>query len=164
MIGAIGGAYMLDAHSVDGFAQRLTDAVMAKVPVGAQVVFEVKTGGQRGGSVNRMIAEVQAGRQRSPWYLNKKAIEGIRFAARGLLSVAGGTRRAAEQAIKSLMLISIGENVQAQKNPDGSKFTQLTARYAAYKRRRFGYSTKILQASGDLLGGLKVEVRRSGFE
>lgn len=171
MIGMVAPtAIAFDAQGLDGFANRLTEAIMAKVPTGAAITFQVKTGGVRGAAKNALIARAHADPQRprypkrDPFYLNSKALEGIRFAARGLLSAAGATRRAAEQTIKSLMLISIGDNVQAQRNPDGSRFQQLTARYGAYKERVFGFRMPALRASGDLLGGLKVEVTRSGFE
>lgn len=118
--------------------------------------FVVEAGGKRGAALNALIAKVQAGRERDPFYPNKRAIEAIRFAVNGLASTTFGAVKAAEKAIGDALLISIAENVEAQRNPGGSKFKPLTEAYARRKQKAVGFVLPILRATGDLLGGLRV--------
>ncbi len=120
----------------------------------------IVAGGARGGKKNAMIAAVQAIAKRSPWYPNKQAMEGIRFAARGLASDSRTTQVRALSDIGELLLASIRRNVEEQRNPDGSAFKPLTAAYARRKQRKLGFTIPILRATGDLLGGLRVRVDR----
>jgi hypothetical protein len=145
-------------EGLDQLEQRLTEKLAAVMP--QTTVFEVKAGGARGGAKNGTIARALAAHGRNFFWGNKKTVGAIAFAARGLFGTAAERRRA-EQTISAQLLIGIGENLQAQKNPNGASFTQLSARYAAEKRRKFGRVVPIGRASGDLIGGLKVEVRRT---
>ncbi len=123
---------------------------------GAEVA--IVAGGSRGSATNAMIAKVQAGHQRDPFYLDPQAHEALRFVAPGLTAPQYSTRKRALGLIGELMLNAIGRNVEKQANPGGSKFKDLTANYAAFKRRKFGFVTPILRATGDLLKGLKVRI------
>lgn len=125
-------------------------------------IFEVRADGKRGAAKNALIAAVQASMQRNPFWLNAKAKTAIAYAARGLFSATAGPRKQAEDLIGSLLLVSVGENMAAQKNPGGGSFRTLTERYAAKKQRLRGFVTPILKATGELLGGLKVAVTRVG--
>lgn len=148
--------------SVEGLAgveQQISARIAERMP--KEAVFEVKAGGARGAAKNALIAAVQAGYQRNPFYLNERTKKLVADAARGLVSATFTVRRAAEERIKNLLLISIGENVQAQKNPDGGRFKALTANYRAAKRRIYGRAEPILIATGQLLGGLKASVKRT---
>jgi hypothetical protein len=148
-------------EGLDGLEQRLTERIAAALPPG-ETIFEVKAGGARGGAKNAMIAAVQAALGRNAFWVNPKTKAQIALAARGLYGMApAGARRRAEETIKALLLVGVGENVAAQKNPGGGSFRSLTANYAAQKRRLHGFVTPILKATGDLLGGLRAEVRRT---
>lgn len=160
MIGAQPFAAELSAEGLDDMEKRIAVSIAQQLP-GGDVTFSVRTGGARGAATNRLIAAVQAGRRRNPFFLNDRALVAITQAARGLASTVAETVQAAEETVKALILISIGENVAAQRNPDGSSFTQLTANYAAAKRRKFGFVLPILKATGDLLGGLRVTIERT---
>jgi len=149
----------IQIEGLDQLEQRFAEKVAAMLP--EPVVFEVKAGGARGGAKNAMITHVLAAAGRNFTWVNPKTKGQIALAARGLFSAAAGAKRNAVETIKALLLVGIGENVQAQKNPGGGGFRPLTARYAAMKQRKFGRTVPIGKASGDLLGGLHVEVRRT---
>lgn len=149
----------VDTRSVGFIEKQIADRLKAAMPPG-DVVFEVYAGGTRGGAQNAMIAAVQAALDRNPFYVNDKSKAAIVEAIRKLFDSSRGVRAMAENTIKQLLLIAIGENFQAQRNPNGGKFRPLTAAYAAAKRRKFGFVTPVLKATGDLLGGLKVRVTR----
>jgi hypothetical protein len=102
----------------------------------------------------------QAARKRNPFYVNRRAMQTIRFLVNGLTSAVDSVRMGAEKAIADELLVSIGENVEGQRNPDGRGFTPLTAAYARRKQRKFGFTIPILKATGDLLGGLRTRVNR----
>jgi len=89
--------------------------------------------------------------------MDVEGLAGLREAIAGLFQGAAAARRTAE-AIGNMLLISVQENVATQRNPDGSAFRPLSPNYAAAKRRKFGFVTPVLRASGDLLGGLKVRI------
>ena len=124
------------------------------------VEFAVVAGGSRGQAKNTMIAKVQQARERDPWFINRESREALKFAARGLASIASDTAAAAAQQIKTLLFDAVRTNVENMKNADGTTFRELTARYAAFKRRKFGFISPILRATNDLLGGLRVMVTR----
>ena len=147
----------VEIEGLDQLEQRFAERVAAVMP--EPVVFEVKAGGARGGAKNAMIAAVQASLGRNAFWVNPKTKAQIALAARGLFGRAANARQSIE-TIKTLLLVGIGENVAAQRNPGGGTFRSLTANYAAQKRRLHGFVTPIGKASGDLLGGLHVEVRR----
>lgn len=118
----------------------------------------VVAGGARGGDKNALIAKVQAKQLRDPFYLDAQAKEAIRFAAQGLTAAQYSTRKRAAALMGELMLNAIGRNVEKQQNANGGGFKPLSKNYAAYKRRRFGFVTPILRATGDLLKRLKVVI------
>ena len=149
----------VSVEGLDGFEARFAEKVAQLLP--QETVFEVKAGGARGGSQNAMIARVLAAAGRNFAWVNPKTKAQVALAARGLFAATATGRRKAEETIKALLLVGIGENVQAQKNPGGGAFRSLTANYAAQKRRLHGFIAPIGRATGDLLGGLKVEVRRT---
>ncbi len=122
--------------------------------------INVVAGGSRGQSKNTLIAKVQQKQLRDPFYLDSQAREAIRFVANGLTAAAYSTRKRAVDLIGELMLTSIARNVEKQRNPNGAAFKRLTAAYAAYKKRKFGFIVPLLRASGDLLNGLKVVVSK----
>jgi len=118
----------------------------------------VVAGGARGQSRNTLIAKIQAKQLRDPFYLDQDAREAIQFAINGLMSAQYAVRRRALVLVGDLMLNAVGRNVERQENPGGQSFKALTAKYAAAKRRKFGFVTPILKATGDLLGGLRVVI------
>lgn len=130
-----------------------TSAAIGTVTIG------VVAGGRRGPEKNALIARVQADRQRNPWYIDKDTMTAIRFLARGL----GGEstdKTSIFRQIGTLLVESVRKNVAAQKNANGSTFAELSARYAAFKRRKFGFVHPILKASSDLLDGLKAVITK----
>jgi len=149
---------------LQGAGEQMARVIAAKLAGVNNVVgtrsINIVAGGVRGGRKNAMIAAVQAIAKRSPWYPNKEAMEGIRFAARGLASGDGGTVDRSLRTIGELLLASIRRNVEEQRNPDGSAFRGLTPGYARRKQRKLGFVIPILRATGDLLGGLRVRVDR----
>lgn len=148
----------IEIEGLDQLEQRFAERVAQVMP--EPIVFEVKAGGKRGGAQNAMISHVLASMGRNFAWVNPKTKGQIALAARGLFGAAAATKRGAVETIKALLLVGIGENVQAQRNPGGGTFRSLTANYAAQKRRLHGFVTPVGRASGDLLGGLHVEVRR----
>lgn len=155
---------MIASVEIQGLGDSVAKAIQDKVTRVSQSIdgmtVAVVAGGNRGGRLNALIAAVQRGYKRSPWYINKEAMEGIRFALRGLGSNESSTRYRAFDTIGKLMLESVYRNVDRQENPDGSKFKSLTPAYAAYKRRVLGFIEPILKARNDLLGGLRVRISK----
>lgn len=145
-----------------GIPSRVQDAVRRRMTiVGAKLTADINVvaGGQRGIDANTMIANVQAANRRNPWYLADKAKDACRILVR---------RMAADPALADAQLKRIGrlvldgilENVANQANRGGKPFKALTAAYAAYKQRKFGFTVPILKATNDLLGGLRVVIER----
>ncbi len=129
--------------------------------------ISIVAGGRRGGAENAKIANAQArprnGRwKRDPFYLSARTKERLRFLARGMTSTDSGLRTRTAEDMGQVMLEGVKENAAGQRNPDGAPFTKLTANYAAYKRRKFGFTSPVLKATGDLLDGLQVKVDRGG--
>lgn len=157
---------MLGQVHFDGLNQ-IEGAITAAIAahgVTETTTIEIVAGGVRGSAQNALIAKTQAkptgGRwRRNPFYLSQRTKERLRFLARGMTSNEPSTRRRTADDIGNVVLQGVYENVEGQRNPDKSKFTKLTPAYAAYKRRKFGFVTPILRASGDLLGGLAVRVQ-----
>lgn len=120
--------------------------------------LSVVPGGARGAEKNALIAAVQAGRQRSPWYIDSGDMEPIRFVAKALGSADASVRQRAITTIGQLMLAAIAHNVERQRDKSGGRFAPLSKAYAAYKQRKFGFIAPILKATNDLLGNLRVTV------
>lgn len=148
--------------------QGLGDAVATAVRLKALKVSQsldgtrisVIPGGARGADRNAVIAKVQQGLKRSPWFIDRNDMEPIRFVAKSLGSADAGVRQRAITSIGQLMLAAIAHNVERQRNPGGSAFAPLSKAYAAYKQRKFGFIAPILKATGDLISGLRVTVDR----
>ncbi len=119
----------------------------------------IVAGGKRGQDKNTLIAKVQAKQLRDPFYLDQQAKVAIRFALNGLTASAYSVRKRALDLAGELMLNGIGRNVERQQNPGGQSFKDLTAKYAAYKKRVHGFTIPILKATGDMLGGLRVVIQ-----
>lgn len=115
-----------------------------------------------GRPTNALIAKVQASNRRNPFYLSRTARQRIR----DLLSAAkpGPFHVDTLAKIGDVMLKAIKDNVRSQANKDGSIFAPLSPEYAAYKRRKFGFTTPILKATNDLLGGLRWVIDRRRAE
>ena len=132
-----------------------TSAALGTVTIG------VVPGGRRGADKNAMIARVQANLQRDPWYLDKDTMSAIRFLVRGAASSAPSVLAPSLKQIGDIMINAVRAHVEQMKNSNGSTFKELTARYAAFKRRKFGFIHPVLRASNDLLGGLKAVIIRT---
>lgn len=149
--------------SMEGTAQ-IANAIGAKLLKMTQAVgtteIGVIAGGRRGAAKNALIAQVQAARKRNPWYLDKDAMTAIRFIARGLASEEPGTVASALKQIGALMVDGVRRNIENQKGPGGATFAELTARYAAFKRRKVGFIHPILRLTGDLMDNLKAVITR----
>ena len=128
-----------------------TAATVGTVQIG------VVAGGRRGPAKNALIAQVQAARQRNPWYLDKDATTAIRFLVRGLAGEDVDQMSVFRQ-IGGLMVEAVKRNIENQRGPSGATFRELSARYAAFKRRKYGFIAPILKATGDLIDGLKAVV------
>ncbi len=144
----------------DGIGKAIEAKIKAAMGSIDGTEIAIVAGGSRGGETNAMIAKVQAGHMRDPFYLDQQAREAVRFAANGLTAAQYSTKKRAVDIMGELMLNAIGRNVEKQRNPDGGKFKGLTPNYANYKRRKFGWVVPILKATNDLLGGLRVRVSK----
>ena len=143
---------------------RIAEAIRTKllktnVAIGT-VTIGIVPGGRRGAEKNAMIAHVQAGLKRNPWYIDKDTLTAIRFLVRGMASADPATVSAALKQTGDIMINAVRSHVEQMRNSNGSTFAELTARYAAFKRRKFGFIHPILRASNDLLGGLKAVITR----
>ncbi len=148
----------IDAEGIGSVQEQVAADLQSRLPEPIEIA--VVAGGKRGALKNALIAHAQANQQRDPFYLNKRAMEVIRFLAKGLVSKAVGVRESAAKQMGDAMLISIGENVQGQRNPKGDRFRPLTAGYALRKQRKHGFTIPILKATGDLLSGLRVRITK----
>ncbi len=152
-------------NEIAGTIEAAINAVIRRFD-GIEVAI-VAGGDDRSASQNALIAKVQAGKKpfpsgkrtaRDPFYVDQQASETIRFSVRGLTAESPGTQRKALDTITKAMIESVNRNVEKQQNPNGAPFTALTLSYAAFKRRRFGFTTPIVRASGDLLDNLSVRI------
>ena len=150
----------MNSVTMEGF-DKMSAIIAGKVRAVGTVEFDVIPGGRRGPQLNALIAHVQQARERNPWYLAKESKEAIRFTARGLASLDYNTVSQSIRTIGTLLLDAVRVNVENQRNADGTTFRELTARYAAFKRRKHGFIHSILKATNDLLGGLRVAVTRT---
>lgn len=136
-----------------------TKLLKMRVVSGGGVEIGVAPGGRvRSPEKNALIARVQSALQRNPWYLDKDTMTALRFVARGVASEDVGTVMAAIGRLGSLMVDAVRKNIGNQRNASGSTFAELTARYAAFKRRKYGFIHPILRATGDLMDNLKAVV------
>lgn len=153
---------MSASAEIQGLGDQIAAAVKLKATKVSSALdgtrLSVVPGGARGAGRNALIANVQAGRQRSPWYIDRGDMEPIRFVAKALGSADASVRQRAITTIGQLMLAAIAHNVERQLDKTGGRFAPLSKAYAAYKQRKFGFIAPILKATNDLLGGLKVTV------
>ena len=140
----------------------ITAACLAAIDGLDGATVDVVAAGMRGQSKNTLIAMVQAKRLRDPFYLDADAQESINSALQALAAKQYSTRFRALTLAGQLMLNAIGRNVDAQRNPDGSGFASLTVKYAAIKRRKYGFTDPILRATGDLLDNLRIQINGLG--
>jgi hypothetical protein len=145
-------------EGTDRIAEAIRTAILKHKAATGIVEVAVVPGGKRGTAKNALIARVQAAMQRNPWYLDKDTMTMIRFLARGLTD----EMRAPEalKRIGDLMVDAVRKNIEAQRGPGGKTFRELTAAYAAFKRRKNGFISPILRATGDLLDNLKAVITR----
>lgn len=136
-----------------------TKLLKTNVAIGT-VTIGVATGGRRGAEKNAMIARVQAGLKRNPWYVDKDTLTAIRFLLRGVSGENADVPSILKQ-IGDVMVNAVRLHVEQMRNSNGSTFAELSARYAAFKRRKYGFIHPILKASNDLLGGLKAVIMRT---
>jgi len=129
---------------------------------------EIVAGGRRGEAKNALIAQVQAAKQRNPWYINDDIMLLVRSNLHELIrqqtAFGLGRNLVGPQFLKdvgNLMVLSVQENIRQQKNKDGTTFGELSARYAAFKRRKYGFVHPILVASRDLIDGIKAVIHKT---
>jgi hypothetical protein len=142
-----------------GALQRAIERRMRPLASGDAVV-SVMTGGRRGADENAMIAHVQADARRNPYYIGKERLFEIRRVVKKAWESPEGITEAVLRQIGKMMIEAIEANVGAQRNKSGSPFAPLSKAYAAAKQRRFKRNLNILEATGDLIGGLRVVVAR----
>lgn len=148
----------IEIEGEDGIGSAIEASINRAIGGLDGAVASIVAGGRRGQGTNTLIAKVQTGQMRDPFYLDAQARQAIRFALNGLTAGNYSTRMRALVLAGELMLNAIARNVERQQNADGQSFKDLTAKYAAAKRRKFGFVTPILRATGDLLGNLKARV------
>ena len=144
--------------------EQIADAIRKKLlkhtaAIGT-IEIGVVAGGRRGEAKNALIARVQQAKQRDPWYLDKDTMQAIRFVARGLGSEDENVIEAAIKQLGALMVSAVKKNIENQKGPSGLSFRELGARYAAFKRRKYGFISPILRATGDLMDNLRAVARK----
>ncbi len=150
-------------EGLDQIATTITTTLLKLgLPSGSVAIV---TGGRRGPAKNALIAQVQAARSRNPWFIGADEMTAIRTLLHELIrqQAAFGLSRglAAPRFLKDvgdLMVKSVRQNILQQKNKDGSTFAELSARYAAFKRRKYGFIHPVLVASRDLIDGLRAVV------
>lgn len=142
-------------------------AALVKIHLPAGSV-EIVAGGRRGEAKNALIAQVQGAKRRNPWFINDDVMGAIRALLHDLIrqQTAFGLGRnlvgpSFLRSVGDLMVLSVQENIRQQKNKDGTTFGELSRRYAAFKRRKFGFVAPILVASRDLIDGIKAVVTKA---
>lgn len=119
----------------------------------------IVTGGWRGADKNSLIAKVQAKLGRDPFYLSDELKEAMRFVV-GVAFKDEEKRQAQLKKLGQLILDDVLEHIEKGINKGGKAFKDLTDKYAAYKQRKFGFKHPILKATGDLMFGLRAEVKQ----
>lgn len=147
-------------EGTDAIAKAIGERLLKMTQAVGTTEIGVVAGGRRGAAKNALIAQVQAARQRNPWYIDKDAMTAIRFIARGLASEDSGVVANALKQIGALLVEGVRRNIENQKGPGGATFAELTARYAAFKRRKVGFIHPILRLTGDLMDNLKAVITR----
>lgn len=123
-------------------------------------VSVVPASGVRGAEVNAMIARAQKGNRRNPFYLNREDLRLVRGTARALAKSDTVVRFNVFKAIGEYMLDAVLRNISDQRNPGGAPFKALTTTYAKFKQRKYGFTTPILKATGDLMASLRIRIDR----
>jgi hypothetical protein len=143
-----------------GALEAITKKAQAAMRRADGVTIEVVAGGRRGAAENTRIAVRQAELGRDPFYVAKDVRKEIAKVAPGVMSPVPAVVRKALTLMQDLLLVGIHRNVERQRNADGTPFTPLTAPYAKWKLRRFGFVRPILRATGDFLDGLRTRVKK----
>ncbi len=151
------GITVKDARGPTGKA-----ALEAMKKLRGNATLHLIAGGKRGADVNATIAAVQASHGRNPWYIASDDKLILKLMLMRFAVAAETVKSKALNDIGRFVLRSLLSNVTAQRNKDGSTFARLTEKYIAYKKRKFGFTVPILKATGDLLGGVRVVINRTG--
>jgi hypothetical protein len=144
----------------EGIAEAIRNAIQRRLATFREATVDVVAGGSRGGSKNAMIAAVQKAHARNPFYFDPDTRAVIRDRVHEAMQRDGGLTRDDLNAIGRLMVTGIESHFEAQRNPGGSTFRELTEEYAKAKRKKFG-DKPILEATGELRNsmGVRVDVR-----
>lgn len=143
----------------ESVTRAVRDALEAQRRKWPTTAIAIVTGGSRGTAVNAMIAEVQARLGRNPFYLVDPWLQSIREMLRFAAARPGGYTLDDLHAVGQRMLENVRDNVARQQTKGGGAFTPLTDAYAREKAKRHP-GRPILVATGDLVGGLHVEIER----
>ncbi len=148
-------------EGLDQVAQAIRAKLMKSGAAVGTVEIGVVAGGRRGPEKNSLIARVQAAMKRNPWFIDKDTMQAIRFVARGFTSEDASVVASAFKQIGTLLVDGVRQHIGQMKNANGSTFTELTTRYAAFKRRKHGFIHPVLRATGDLMDGLRAVITRT---
>lgn len=153
-------------EGTDQIASAIEKALLTlHLPAGS---IEIVAGGRRGEAKNALIAQVQAAKKRNPWFVNDETMFLIKFLLHELVqqqNAFGLSRNLVGpkflKDVGDLMVHAVQDNIRQQKNRDGTTFGDLAKRYAAFKRRKYGFVHPILIASRDLIDGIKAVVHKA---
>ncbi len=141
----------------EGVADAIRRVIARKLAAFREATVDVVAGGSRGGPTNAMIAAVQRGHSRNPFYFDSDTRAVIKTMVTAALARDEGITHDDLTAIGGLMLRGVRSHFEAQKNPGGSTFRALTPAYAEAKRKRFG-DKPILEATGELRDAMSLRV------
>lgn len=127
---------------------------------GVRVSILPTSSATRGAEENAMIARVQKGKQRNPFYLTREDRHLVKATGKGLGSASTTLRFNTFKAIGDYMHDAVMRNFQQQRNPGGGSFKPLSKNYAEAKRRKYGFTTPILKASNQLMPSLHIRIDR----
>jgi len=147
--------------TVSGVRAAVTAALMAKLRnLQGSVFIDVIAGGTRGGEKNAMIAKVQAGLDRNPWYVSAEWLDLIRARIRSAVQQEYGATEDDLRDVGEILKRAVLSNLEAQQNKRESGFRDLSEGYAKQKQRAVGFVKPILVRTGDLRGGMSSRVSR----
>jgi hypothetical protein len=135
----------------EGIAEAIRNAIQRRLATFREATVDVVAGGSRA---------VQKAHARNPFYFDPDTRAVIRDRVHEAMQRDGGLTRDDLNAIGRLMVTGIESHFEAQRNPGGSTFRELTEEYAKAKRKKFG-DKPILEATGELRNsmGVRVDVR-----
>lgn len=105
---------------------------------------------------NLVIGKVQMRAKRNPFFLTKEEVAQVKAIVAEDLG-----RTLTPEQLGVFLVTLVRAHLDAQKNKNGSPFRPLSARYAAWKRKRFG-ALPILVLTRELRDGLRSLVVRKG--